>query len=59
MARTIYETLGLDSLIATIPNPFAFVRMFRVAEARRGNPEVFSPATIVCLDAQEKKYVRP
>ena len=56
MARTILEALGRDSLVSTETSPFAFIRMFRQAEARRGDAPVFSPAGIAALDAMEQRY---
>ena len=59
IARTILETFGKDSLMVGVYSPFAYIRTFRSAEAKRGNPPPFSPEAIAVLDAMEKRYVRP
>lgn len=58
MARTILETFGRDSLIATVPSAFAFIRMFRAASATRGDEPVFSAAGVAELDAMERRFGR-
>ena len=57
MARSIKDTFGVDSLFPALASPFAFVRVFRAAEAKKGNASAFSAPTIAWLDAMEKKYV--
>jgi hypothetical protein len=59
VARTILETFGRDSLVATVASPFAFIRMFRAAQAKRGDTAAFSPAGIAALDAMERRYTAP
>ena len=57
MARSIKDTFGVDSLFPALGSPLAFVRVFRAAEAKKGNAPAFSAPTIAWLDAMEKKYV--
>ena len=59
MARTILETFGRDSLIATIPSAFAFVRMYEAAEVKRGHASPFSPAGRAALGAIENRHLKP
>jgi len=59
MAREILETFGRDSLVATLYNPFTFVRSFSAAEQKRGNPAPFSANAVAMLDLMEKRWVRP
>jgi hypothetical protein len=59
MAHTILETFGRDSLIATVPSAFAFIRMYEAAEAKRGNPSPFSAAGRSALSAMESRHMRP
>lgn len=59
MAHTILDAFGRDSLIATVPNPFAFVRMYERAEAKRGNPSPFSAGGHAALAAIEARHVKP
>ena len=59
MAHTILDAFGRDSLIATVPNPFAFVRMYEAAEARRGNPSPFSAGGRTALSAMETRHLKP
>jgi len=59
MARAILETFGRDSLIATIPNAFAFVRMYEAAEAKRGNTSPFSAAGRAALSMMENRHLKP
>jgi hypothetical protein len=56
VAREIYETFGVDSLFPGVTNPFAFLRTYAAAEAKRGNPPPFSPKAVTLLDALERKY---
>jgi hypothetical protein len=58
MAREILDTFGRDSLVATLYNPFAFLRSFSAAEQKRGNPPPFSPNAVAMLDLMEKRWVR-
>jgi hypothetical protein len=39
-----------------VTNPFAFLRTYAAAEAKRGNPPPFSPKAVTLLDALERKY---
>lgn len=59
MARTVYEAFGVDSLFPAIGNPFAFLRLFREAEAKQGRTPPFSAVTIAWLDSLEKRYIQP
>jgi putative zinc-dependent peptidase DUF5700 len=59
MARTILETLGRDSLIATMPSAFAFIRMYEAAEAKRGNASPFSSTGRAALSAMENRHLKP
>jgi hypothetical protein len=59
MARAILETFGRDSLIATVPNAFAFIRMYEAAEAKRGNSSPFSAAGRAALSAMENRHLKP
>jgi len=59
MARTILDTFGRDSLVATIPSAFAFVRMYEAAEVKRGNPSPFSAAGHTALGAIENRHLKP
>jgi hypothetical protein len=58
LAREVYETFGVDSLFPALSNPFALMRVFRAAEAKRGAPPAFSPASISWLDDFERRFVR-
>jgi hypothetical protein len=59
VARNFLETFGRDSQVATVPSPFAFIRIFRAAPAKRGDTPAFSPAGIAALDAMERRYTAP
>jgi hypothetical protein len=59
MAHTILDAFGRDSLIATIPSVFAFIRMYESAEAKRGNPSPFSAAGHAALSAMESRHMKP
>jgi hypothetical protein len=59
MARTILENFGRDSLIATIPNAFAFIRMYEAAEAKRGDASPFSTAGHAALGTMENRHLKP
>lgn len=59
MARTILEAFGRDSLIATIPSAFAFIRMYETAETKRGNTSPFSAEGRAALSAMESRHVKP
>jgi hypothetical protein len=59
VAREVYETFGADSLYPGVANPFALLRTYAAAEAKRGNPPPFSPKAIGLLDALERRYKRP
>jgi hypothetical protein len=59
MARTILETFGRDSLIATTPSAFAFIRMYEAAEAKRGNASPFSAEGRAALGAIENRHLKP
>ena len=59
MARTILETFGRDSLIATMPSAFAFIRMYEAAEAKRGNASPFSAEGRAALSAMENRHLKP
>jgi hypothetical protein len=59
IARTILETFGKDSLMVGVYSPFAYIRAYRAAEVRRGNPDPFSPQAIAVLDAMERRYAKP
>jgi hypothetical protein len=59
MARTILETFGRDSLIATMPSAFAFIRMYEAAETKRGNPSPFSAEGHAALSAMENRHLKP
>jgi hypothetical protein len=56
MARSIIQNFGVDSIIATVHSPFAFLRMFAAVERERGNPPPFSPAAQRVLAMLERKY---
>jgi hypothetical protein len=58
VAREIYETFGVDSLFPGVSNPFAFLRTYAAAEAKRGNPPPFSPKTVMLLDRLERENRR-
>jgi len=59
MARTILETFGRDSLIATVPSAFVFIRMYEAAEAKRGNASPFSAGGHAALSAIENRHLKP
>lgn len=59
MARTILETFGRDSLIATVPSAFVFIRMYEAAEAKRGNASPFSAEGRAALSAMENRHLKP
>ena len=59
MAHTILDVFGRDSLVATVPSAFAFIRMYEAAEAKRGNPPVFSAASLATLSAMETRHLKP
>jgi hypothetical protein len=59
MARTILETLGRDSLVATMPSGFAFIRMYEAAETKRGNASPFSAAGHAALGTMESRHLKP
>jgi hypothetical protein len=59
MAHTILDAFGRDSLIATVPNAFAFIRMYEAAEVKRGNPSPFSGGGRAALSAMETRHLRP
>jgi hypothetical protein len=59
VAREIYETFGVDSLFPGVSNPFAFLRTYAAAEAKRGDPPPFSAKAVALLDALERKYKAP
>ncbi len=59
MARTILETFGRDSLIATVPSAFAFIRMYEAAEAKGGNASPFSAEGHAALSAMESRHQKP
>ncbi|HEY6828504.1 MAG TPA: DUF5700 domain-containing putative Zn-dependent protease [Gemmatimonadaceae bacterium] len=59
MARTILDTFGRDSLIATVPSAFAFIRMYEAAETKRGNASPFSEAGHAALSAMENRHLKP
>ena len=43
VARAIYETFGVDSLLPGVANLFAFWRTYGEAEVKRGHQPPFSP----------------
>lgn len=57
IARTVYETFGIDSIYPAITNPFTLLRAYASALAKRGQPPPFSPAARAVLDSLEKVYV--
>ena len=59
IAREIYETFGVDSLFPGVYSPFALLRTYAAAEAKRGNPPPFSPKALRLMDALEQKYRKP
>jgi Putative zinc dependent peptidase (DUF5700) len=56
IARTIYETFGVDSLLPGLYNPGAFLRAYTAAERKRGNPTPFSPMALVVLGRLEQRH---
>jgi hypothetical protein len=58
VARAIYETFGVDSLLPGVSNPFAFWRAYASVERKRGNPPPFSPKAVALLAELERKYLR-
>jgi hypothetical protein len=58
MGRTIIETFGSDSILPSVTNPFEFLRAYARAEARRGRPAPFSPASLRLIDRLERKHLR-
>jgi hypothetical protein len=59
MAREIFETFGIDSLMPGVHSPIAFLRTFASAEVKRGNPPPFSPAALSELATLEKHFIKP
>jgi hypothetical protein len=59
VAREIYETFGVDSLLPGVRNPFAFWRAYANAEQKRGNPPPFSAKSVALLDRLERRYLIP
>ena len=58
IARTILETFGRDSLMVGVYSPFAYIRAYRAAEIKRGNPDPFSRQAIAVFDARDGGTVR-
>lgn len=52
MARAILEQLGREALVATLRNPFDFVRAYNRAASLAGAP-AFGPGAMAALDALE------
>jgi hypothetical protein len=57
MARAILEQLGREALVATLRNPFDFVRAYNRAASLAGAPE-FGPGAMAALDALERRLFR-
>jgi len=57
IARTVYETFGVDSLTPALYNPFALLRTYAAVEATRGNSAPFSAATLALLNDIERKHL--
>lgn len=58
MARTIYETFGVDSLFPGETNPAAFLRTYVAAEKSRGNPSPFTAKGWSVIESFERRYWR-
>ena len=58
MAGLILEEFGRDALVRTVPNPFAFFRLYnKAAKAKRGDAPVFSEKALEFLKMLEKRYL--
>ena len=56
IAREIYETFGVDSLLPAIGSPAAFLRTYGAAERIRGNASPFSSKAISTIELLERRY---
>jgi hypothetical protein len=56
MARTILETVGIDSLVPAVSNPAALSRTFAAAERARGNGPPLSPKAKRVIERLERRY---
>jgi len=44
MARTILNTFGRDSILASVRDPFRFIRQYAAARHARASEDPFSPS---------------
>jgi hypothetical protein len=56
LARTVAETFGIDSLMPAVADPFALIRVYREALAKRGTPDPFSAKAPAVLDSLHAVY---
>jgi hypothetical protein len=56
LARTVAETFGIDSLMPAVADPFALIRVYREALAKRGTPDPFSVKAAAVLDSLHAVY---
>ena len=56
LARTVAQTFGIDSLMPAIADPFALIRTYREALAKRGEPDAFSAKALALLDSLHAVY---
>jgi hypothetical protein len=58
MARTVYETFGVDSLFPSVTNPASLFRAYASAERAGGRPAPFSAAAWTVIEGIERRSWR-
>jgi hypothetical protein len=58
MARTVYETFGVDSLFPSVTNPASLFRAYASAEGAGGRPAPFSAAAWTVIEGIERRSWR-